>query len=211
MDDDRARRTLPGRLLELVGPAAVVGHRIAAEDGRVLGGETRVVDQHDHRLAGRVDPFVVVPAVLRRDDAVAYEDHLGVGDRLVLHDPFGPGDEVFGPGVVEPAVAGPDREFGLALLGERDERNALEEGVAVAGFETGRLELIDEVVDRELLSGRGGGAALELVAGECPHGLGEGLEGHGGGGGVGRVGGVAVAAGREGGAGEQGGEQGGVG
>lgn len=180
VDDDRTGRALPGRLLELVGPAAVVGHRITAEEGRVLGGEARVVDQHDHGLAGRVDALVVVPAVLGRDHAVADEDHLGIGDRFVFDDALGPGDEVVGPGVVEPGVAGLDREFGLSLFGQRDQGDVLEEGVAVAGLETRRLELVDQVVDGELLTGGGGGAALEFVAGEGPDGLGEGLDGHGG-------------------------------
>ena len=68
--------------LVLVRPAAVVGHRLAAERLRVervgIGGvgNRRIVDEHHERLAPHVDVLVVVPAVLGCLDAVADEYEL---------------------------------------------------------------------------------------------------------------------------------------
>ena len=72
MDDQRSERPHRGGLLELVGPAAVVGHGVAAEV--VFSG--RVVHQHHQDLAREVGISEVVPAVLRRLDAVADEQQL---------------------------------------------------------------------------------------------------------------------------------------
>ncbi len=83
--DQDAGRAAARTLLELVGPAAVVGHRLAVErlliELRWIGGvgHLRVVDQHDDRLALDVDVLEVVPVEFGSGDAVAGEDHLGVG------------------------------------------------------------------------------------------------------------------------------------
>lgn len=68
-----------------VGPATVVGHRVALEDGGIefAGGgidHGRVVDEHEDGLAADIEALVVVPAILRCDNAVADEDDVGVLD-----------------------------------------------------------------------------------------------------------------------------------
>ena len=78
VDDDGAGRALPRGALVLVGPAAVVEPALAGEEGVV---PVRIVVEHEQDLALEIDPLEVVPAVLRRLDAVADEDHLGVLDR----------------------------------------------------------------------------------------------------------------------------------
>ena len=81
VDDDRRRRALARGLLELVGPAAVVGHRLAAKQRLVSGNESRIVHQDQRGLAAHVDARIVVPPGFRRVDAVADEYHLAAGDR----------------------------------------------------------------------------------------------------------------------------------
>ncbi len=76
VDDEARLRSAPGGLLELVGPAAVVGERLAAEEFRVVRG--RLVGEEDDDLALHVHALVIVPAELGRGDAVADEDRLGV-------------------------------------------------------------------------------------------------------------------------------------
>ena len=71
MHDDCASRALFRGNLELVGPTAVVRHRLAAEERLVL--QRRVADEHDDDLAADIDPLVIVPVVLRRDDTIADE------------------------------------------------------------------------------------------------------------------------------------------
>ena len=102
MDQDHGLRALFRGDLVLVRPSAVVRHRPALEDGRVeLGwvfrvGHRRVVHQHDQGLAVHVEALVVVPAVLRRDHAIADEDHVRVLDLHLLRHPPGHGHEVVG-------------------------------------------------------------------------------------------------------------------
>ena len=86
VDQDSAGGALARGLLELVGPAAVVGQRGPGEELRLGGGGRRVVDHHQGDLALDVHALVVVPLVFRRDDAMADEHHLaGGGDLRVLH------------------------------------------------------------------------------------------------------------------------------
>ena len=72
VDDERADRAHARGLLELVGPAAVVGERLAAEELGVVRG--RIADDAEDDLAFDVDAGVVVPVELGRGDAVADED-----------------------------------------------------------------------------------------------------------------------------------------
>ncbi len=86
MDDDRGGGALARGFLELVGPAAVVGHRLAAEQRFVAGDEPGIVDEDERRLAAHVEAGVVVPASLGRVDAVADEHDLAASHgRLWLH------------------------------------------------------------------------------------------------------------------------------
>ena len=91
MDDDRAGRALGRGALVLVGPAAVVEAAIALEQIRI---PVRIVVQHDEHLAGEVRVAVIVPAVLRRLDAVADEHDLGILDRRLLRLDAAAGDEL---------------------------------------------------------------------------------------------------------------------
>ena len=69
--NQRHRCALTRCLFKLVGPAAVIGHGFASEKFCIAGGKARVIDKHHHSLAFDVDIFIVVPAIFRRDDAVA--------------------------------------------------------------------------------------------------------------------------------------------
>ena len=92
--DDRRGRALLGGDLVLVGPAAVVRHRLALEHrrrraatGRAGSGTAGSFTSMTIVLPAHVDALVVVPAVLRRDDAVADEDDVGTVDARVRLDP----------------------------------------------------------------------------------------------------------------------------
>src|ERR1700759_630796 len=72
MNDQRANCAFARRLLEFVGPAAVVGERVAAEEFGVVG--RRVAYDAEDDFALYVDAGVVVPVELRGGGAVADED-----------------------------------------------------------------------------------------------------------------------------------------
>ena len=80
--DDRGRSTLPCRFFVFVGPAAVIGHRLALEELRIGIGVfvAGIVDEDDDGLPLHVEAGIVVPVVLGRDHAVADEHQ-----RRVLH------------------------------------------------------------------------------------------------------------------------------
>ena len=86
MHDDGGRGAEFRRHFVFVGPAPVIGHALALEHrrielSRIVGvWDRRIVDQHHQRLAPQIGTFVVVPAKLRRDDAITDEDHLRVID-----------------------------------------------------------------------------------------------------------------------------------
>src|SRR3546814_10675854 len=78
VDDDRRLRALARGLLELVGPAPVIGHALAFEQALVAGVEAGVVDQDDDGLALHVDAGIVVPVLHGRVAAVADEHQRAV-------------------------------------------------------------------------------------------------------------------------------------
>ncbi len=189
-------RAAPGRLLELVGPAAVEGHRPAAEPARDrvagLGLEIGIVDQEDRDLAGEVDVAEIVPAPLGRGDAIADEDQGRALDRhglRVAHRAHI--DVVRRPQRGRPA-APDDLELCPLRHARADQRDHLgPAAILAARLEAERAELLDQVGDGPGLPLGAGGAALELVRGQLPGPFGEALRiDWCPGGGGGRIGGL---------------------
>jgi hypothetical protein len=171
--DQHRRRSLPGPFLELVGPAPVVGHRLAAEHLRVerrrVGGigDRRIVDEDDDGLALDVDVLEVVPAELRRLDAVAGEDDVRLVDLRAVGHVLRPRDHVVFPRERQLLRALREDERLSLRAGDADERDLLDVGaVRVARLEAEILELRFEVADRQVLADAAGRASLELVGGE---------------------------------------------
>ena len=83
VDDHHARRTALRGLFVFVGPAAVIGHRLAVEIGTAVGDrslEVGIVDQHDEDFAAHVLVLEIVPLAFGRGHAVTGEDQRGVGE-----------------------------------------------------------------------------------------------------------------------------------
>jgi hypothetical protein len=94
VDDENRLRAHARGLFVLVGPAAVVGERAAAEELRIGGG--RLIGEQHQDFALHVDALEIVPMKFGRDDAVADEDGFGVeliGGLLQLAD----ADEIVQP------------------------------------------------------------------------------------------------------------------
>ena len=162
------------RLLVLVGPAAVVGHRLAVEqlgiELRRVGGvrHLRIVDQHDDGLALDVDALEVVPVVFGRgrrrsrrrscrssrsttcrrpawSTATTSSDHL----KVCFCAPFV---------TVSGCACG---------AGDPDERHFLHVGaVGVAGLQPELLRLVGQVPDRQVFPLGARRAPFVLVGGE---------------------------------------------
>ncbi len=149
VDDDRRRRALARGALVLVDPAAVVEAPLAGEERVVPVGV--VVEHHEH-LALQVDPLEVVPAVLRRLDAVADEDQLRVGEpgRRTLD--AGRADVLLVPGEIDVRRAGAEKAHfaGAALFRPTISKRLLQVAVRARRLESDRLELRGEVGAREL-------------------------------------------------------------
>jgi len=171
VDDQHAGRALAGGFLIFVGPAAVVGHRLAAEVAHA-GFEVRIVDQHDGDLAFEVHALEVVPFALRRLHAVAHEHQRRILQR-------------HGLGAVQRRAHGDLLALGealcLAVDGEGQRRCArdirlqqrhrlgpfaLAVPEVAAGLHAGCLELRDHVIDGLLLAGGGGATAFEGIGGK---------------------------------------------
>src|SRR5262249_30252493 len=76
VDDEARLCPSPSGFLEFEGPAAVVGEGGSAEEFRVV--RRRLVREEDNDLPLHVYVPVIIPSELRRGDAVADEDRLGV-------------------------------------------------------------------------------------------------------------------------------------
>ncbi len=160
VDDEHRLGAAAGRFLVLVGPAAVVGERLAAEEFRIV--RRRLVGEDDDDFALHVDVLVIVPAELGGGDAVAEEDRLGV-EVLRLLRLAGAGEFVFQ--LERGGLAALDEgERRLGPGGHHHERDGLEERAAVAGrLEPRLLELLRDVLDRQLLAAAADAAALRVA------------------------------------------------
>ena len=159
VNQQRAGRALPRRLLELVGPAAVVRQRGPAEERGLIGRRGRIVHHDHHPLALHVRARVVVPLQLRRLDAVADEHDVALhlhARRLAARDR----DHVL---VVAVGVAR-HAEREVPVHRGLDDRDLLEPGaVGRAGLETERGHLRREVLAGEAAAARRWRAPLEQV------------------------------------------------
>src|SRR5438445_13635518 len=79
MDDDHAGRATACRFFEFVGPAAVIGHRLAAEIA-FAALEIGVVDEHDEDLAADVLALQVIPVAFGSRHSVTDKDQRSVVD-----------------------------------------------------------------------------------------------------------------------------------
>ena len=172
MDHQEADGAPARGFLVLVGPAAVIGHGLAAEVA-LAGLEVGVIDQHQADLPLHVDALEVVPVPLGRGHAIAKED-----DGRVLHgqaaDPrLGCADGnllALGPGL---GLSGGSDAHGDRALGvEPGQGHVLGPGPGpvllqvAARLEAEACELLDQVGHGLALALGVGAPALEGVGGE---------------------------------------------
>ena len=172
--DQHAERALARGLLVLVGPAAVVGHRAAAETARPAGGlwrfEVGVVDQHHSDLAVQVHALEIVPAALRRPHAVADEDERCMGHRHMVDREQGLDHGLVTLGQGLGRAAGGQAHPHRAPHREPRQRHVLQPAAVLApGLDAGGGELTGDVVDGLGLARRGRPATLEGVRRQHPH------------------------------------------
>ena len=164
--DEQAGSALAYRFFELVGPATVIGHRIAVEQFRVLGGVPGVVHEHDGDLAAHVDAGVIVPLVFRCDDAVTRKHELGVVDPRFGHRALGPDDHVVAEAQRQRAALTLDLQRRIGVRRDLDEGHRLQETVADAGLQAGGAKLLLDVRECFLLARTARRASLEFIRGE---------------------------------------------
>jgi hypothetical protein len=183
VDDDGADRAPPCRFLELVGPAAIIGHRLAAELARDrlsrFGFEIGIVNQEQRDLAPQVDALEIVPAAFRRVDSEADEDDRCVGDPRPVRVSHGAEVDVLGK-----AERGGRRSLAhrhlRGLKPGPDERDGLGPAAILASrLEAGGSELLGEISDGPFLADRAHRAPLKLVGRQDSSDFGHALEADG--------------------------------
>ena len=167
----------PRRLVELVGPAPVIGHRLAAElaGHRLSSGrfEIGIVDQEDRDLAFEVDALEVVPAALRRIHAVSNEHHRRAGDLRPVGVADGAEIDVVGEAQRKRPAALLHRECHRRLQLGPDHRDRLgPAAILAARLEPRRSKLLGQISDRLLLARTAHRPSLEFVRCEHPSDLG---------------------------------------
>ncbi len=175
VDDQHARGAAPRGLLVLVGPAAVIGHRLAAEIA-VTAFEIGVVDKLDQQLAFDVEPLEIVPVALGRADPIADEDERSVGevDGGLAVGRRANRDEIALRQVEALAVAkveGEPRRADDVRLEQGHGLRPLPPAIdqVAARLEPGLAELTDDIIDRFGLGAGGGSAAFEAVGAQGLH------------------------------------------
>ena len=169
MDDERGGRALTRRFLELVGPAAIIGHRPATEWAvQALRAEIRVVDKDDHRLALHIHAGIVVPAALRRVDAIADEHHLAARDLHRWRLAIGDGHEIAAIAEAKRLCAAGDGERREILRGDLHQRYVLEPAAIIARLQTCRLEALHHQRLGLFFPHRARRAALKCIGGQLP-------------------------------------------
>ena len=169
MNNQHAHRATPRCLLVLVGPAAVVGQRLALEKALVL--RRRLIHNHQRHFALQVHSRVVVPLVLRRVDAVAHKHNRRINLRhllpgLVL------GDNLRGIRQIHGRSAGrSESKLRLLLHGvHRIQRHSLEPASLVARrLQPRQRELRGNILGRQLVSARAGAAPFQQIKRQKPH------------------------------------------
>ena len=169
MDDQHSGGAAARGFLILVGPAAVIGHRLAAEVA-FAAFEVGVVDEDDDQLAAHVDVLEVVPVSLGRGHSVAGEDQRDVGevDRALAVERSLERDLVTLGELERLAVAQVERELRVADNLGFEQRHVLEPAAlaaddVAAGLEADRLHLVGDIIDRLGLGPGRRPAALERV------------------------------------------------
>ena len=139
VDDDDGLGAHARGFFVLVGPAAVVGERFAAEEFRIV--RRRLVGEQHQHLALHVDAFEIVPMEFWRDNAVADEDRFGVELLALLLRSLTPTKS--SSHRKETLLSGAFGREGRAGLGRRRRPSArLEVGAVFAGrFGSGEREL----------------------------------------------------------------------
>ncbi len=156
--------------LELVGPAAVVGHRLAIERARCIGFEISVVDQHHGDLAVQVHVLVIVPLALGCIDAVADEHQRRVVDLHALARLQALQRHVHAVGQRALALLQLQAGLGRAIQLRTHQRHRLHPAaIGTTGLQAVAAELLDQVLHGAFFACAGRCAALELVRGQHPH------------------------------------------
>ena len=168
--DQHALGATARSFLELVGPAAVVGHRLAVERTRRISLEIGVVDQHDSDLAVQVHVLVVVPLAFRRVDAVADEHQRGILDLHALARLQALQGHVHAVGQRTLATLQRQAGLGRSVQLRAHQRHRLHPAaVHAARLQAIAAELLDQVLHRALFALGGRRAALEFIRRQHTH------------------------------------------
>ena len=168
--DQHAFGTTACGFLELVGPAAVVGHRLAVECARCIGFEIGIVDQYHGDLAVQVHVLVVVPLAFRRIDAIADEHQRRIPDLHALARLQALQGHVHAIGQRTLALLQRQAGLGRAVQLRAHQRDRLHPAaIHAAGLQAVAAELLDQVLHRALFTLGGRRAAFEFIRRQNAH------------------------------------------
>ncbi|MEI9811323.1 MAG: hypothetical protein WDO18_01010 [Acidobacteriota bacterium] len=165
MNDESRKRAVTGGLFEFVGPATVISEGLAGEEFRIVR-RGLTGEEHDD-LALHVDALVVVPLILRRDDAVADEDR-GTFELDVRLLPLCHADEIFEPAECDGRPGRGNRaQLRTGLRSDADKLELLKIRPVVAHrLRANQRELGGDVIGGEIAAWCARAAAFEKVAGK---------------------------------------------
>ena len=149
VDNQCGSGSLAGGFFVLVGPAAVIGHRLAAKGPfQRFRAEIGIVDKNEGGFARHVHALVIVPVPLRRVDAVTDEHNLAVLQHRLAS--FTVADSNPVRGEVQGYIGGSivtrrgDRQRGKILASDFHQRHVLNPPAIIARLQARFFELLDQ-------------------------------------------------------------------
>ncbi|MNS86556.1 hypothetical protein D3C72_1204640 [compost metagenome] len=166
VDQQDASRALAPGFLEFVGPAAVIGQRLAGKAVRIKSSRLRVVDHHDDDLVFDIDTLEIVPTLFRRRDAVADKYQWRV-ERVRGNGVARGPDPVRTEGQRHGLAAGHRLQAAILRQGfHAGNLHALAVAVAAHGFQAGHLRLGFQVRHRQVGAALARAAAFQQIVGQ---------------------------------------------
>src|SRR5712691_5496383 len=165
VQEDRADRAAARSFLVFVSPSPFVSERAAAEKVWFFFGSWWIVDQHHQNLAAIIfrRPFVVVPLLLRRIDAVAYKNQLGI-HRNVFGLRAREGHEIIGEFERFCFIWSVDAQLSFRVGFHTDERNWLPEtSFRARAFQAHPFKLFGGVHRGQFPAARAGAATFQTI------------------------------------------------
>ena len=166
VDEQDARGAAALGLLELVGPAAVIGQGLPAEAVGFLLRGLRIIHQHHQNFPVAIQPLVIVPGFLGSRHAITHEDQGRIEGRL-QPGAAGAEDDVIAKFKGHAGFSIGEHQIAFRNIGfDTGYFHVLAIALAIGGFQAHRCQLCLQIAHGDIAAPLTGSTALQQVIGK---------------------------------------------